>query len=84
MPEATNGDDELFGLTRMLETLNREPTATPERLLLNVRADVNTFVGGEEQFDDLTMLCLEYYGPAARLHLSGAILYAMREQAGEE
>ena len=84
VPEATNGDDELFGLTRMLETLNREPTATPERLLLNVRADVNTFVGGEEQFDDLTMLCLEYYGPAARLHLSGAILYAMREQAGEE
>ena len=32
------------------------------KILQNVRADVDKFVGGAEQFDDLTMLCVEYRG----------------------
>ena len=31
-----------------------------------VRADVDAFVGEAEQFDDLTMLCLQYLGPRAQ------------------
>ncbi|MCR5611639.1 MAG: serine/threonine-protein phosphatase [Clostridiales bacterium] len=62
VPEATDADNELFGTERMLEALNEEPGACPERILKNVRAAVDGFVSGAEQFDDLTMLCLEYHG----------------------
>jgi sigma-B regulation protein RsbU (phosphoserine phosphatase) len=30
-----------------------------------VKRSVDSFVGEAEQFDDLTMLCLEYRGPEA-------------------
>ncbi|MBO7675468.1 MAG: serine/threonine-protein phosphatase, partial [Atopobiaceae bacterium] len=61
--EATDANDELFGSDRMLEALNKDPDATPEEALANVRAGVDAFVGDEEQFDDLTMLCFTYEGP---------------------
>ena len=61
--EATNADEELFGTERMLDALNKDPGATPEQLLGNVRRAVDAFVGDAEQFDDLTMLCVEYKGP---------------------
>ena len=60
VPEATNGKNEPFGTERMLEALNREPNAGPERLLKNVRAAVDAFTEEAEQFDDLTMLSIEY------------------------
>ena len=62
VPEATNADNELFGTDRMLEALNMEPNASSQRILQNVRAAVDGFVQEAEQFDDLTMLCLEYKG----------------------
>ena len=46
----------------MLDTLNRMPEADPETLLREVHTAVDRFVRGAEQFDDLTMLCLEYRG----------------------
>ena len=46
----------------MLEALNQAPDADPETLLRNVRRAVDRFVGDDEQFDDLTMLCFEYKG----------------------
>ena len=64
MPEATNADDVLYGTDRMIEALNREPMAEPKVLLSNITADVDHFVGEAPQFDDLTMLCLQYNGPA--------------------
>ena len=62
VPEATNAANEMFGTERMLEALNREPGASPETLLRHVREAVDGFVLDAEQFDDLTMLCLEYRG----------------------
>ena len=62
VPEATDPDKQLFGTDRMLEALNSDPEASPEQVLRNVRRQVNTFVGDAEQFDDLTMLGLEYKG----------------------
>ena len=44
----------------MLAALNSEAEATPKEILRTVRASVDEFVGAAEQFDDLTMLCLEY------------------------
>ena len=62
VPEATNADEEMFGTERMVEALNRDPDASPQGVLKNVREAVDGFVKEAEQFDDLTMLCLEYYG----------------------
>lgn len=64
--EATNAEKELFGTDRMIDALNRDPDASPQDLLRNVRAEVDGFVKDAEQFDDLTMLCVEYRGPGAK------------------
>ncbi len=63
VPEATDANNTLFGTDRMLTALNHVPDASPERTLQNVRRDVDGFVKDAEQFDDLTMLCMEYRGP---------------------
>jgi sigma-B regulation protein RsbU (phosphoserine phosphatase) len=64
VPEATNSENELFGTDRMISALNEEPAVPPEKILKNVRRRVDEFVQEAEQFDDLTMLCLEYKGNA--------------------
>ena len=66
VPEATDGEDALFGAERMLTVLNEAPDASPEEILRNVRREVDEFVKDAEQFDDLTMLCMEYRGGGAR------------------
>ncbi len=62
VPEATDAENGMFGTDRMLDALNAEPDAKPEQLLRNVRGAVSGFVKDAEQFDDLTMLCIEYNG----------------------
>ncbi len=62
VPEATNAENELFGTDRMLDALNEDMQADPQQVLHQVRSAVDSFVGNAEQFDDLTMLCLEYKG----------------------
>ena len=62
LPEATNADLEMFGSDRLLAAMNAESDATPEQLINNIHAAVDEFVKNAEQFDDLTMLCLEYRG----------------------
>ena len=62
VPEATDAENNMFGMDRLLDTLNSEPDANPEKVLGNVRAAVDGFVKDAEQFDDLTMLCVEYRG----------------------
>ena len=63
VPEAANAGNELFGTERMIDALNAAPDAAPIDILKNVRKAVDCFVLNAEQFDDLTMLCLEYKGP---------------------
>jgi sigma-B regulation protein RsbU (phosphoserine phosphatase) len=62
VPEATNAQSEMFGTERMLEALNRDPSAAPKEILQNVKDAVESFVLDAEQFDDMTMLCVEYKG----------------------
>ena len=68
VPEATNEAEELFGTDRMIEVLNQEPGAPPEKILRNIQEGINDFVKDAEQFDDLTMLCLEYKGKEGNNH----------------
>ncbi len=65
VPEATDAGNQLFGTDRMIAALNAAPEASPRETLQQVRKAVDQFVGGAEQFDDLTMLCLKYNGAAA-------------------
>ena len=62
VPEATDANENLFGNERMLDALNGVRAAAPEGVLKGVRRAVDGFVKDAEQFDDLTMLCLEYKG----------------------
>ncbi|MCR4821479.1 MAG: PP2C family protein-serine/threonine phosphatase [Treponema sp.] len=62
IPEATNGQLELYGEERLVKALNKDPLAKPPLLLPSVKKDVDEFVGAAPQFDDLTMLALSYYG----------------------
>ena len=66
IPEATDKDEKMFGVQRMLDALNKDPGADPRQILENVREDVDDFVMGAEQFDDMTMLCLEYKGVSGK------------------
>ena len=63
VPEATDGSGEMFGTDRMIEALKSCTDKTPEEILQRVKSAVDSFVGDAEQFDDLTMMCLEYKGP---------------------
>lgn len=58
--EATNGEEELYGMERLEQILNKNSNCTPTELLKVVKKDVDLFVGEAPQFDDITMLCLEY------------------------
>ena len=60
--EATNGNDEQFGLNRIVDTLNNSKIDNPTEALQVVDKAVGEFVGDAPQFDDLTMLCFKYNG----------------------
>jgi len=62
VPEATDGANRMFGAARMLQALNTARDAAPEEIVKTVRAAVDGFVRDAEQFDDITMLCMEYRG----------------------
>ena len=60
--EATNSLNELFGTDRMLNALNMDHAASARELDTNVRRSIKYFVGDAPQFDDMTTLCLRFYG----------------------
>ncbi|MBQ7172733.1 MAG: PP2C family protein-serine/threonine phosphatase [Clostridia bacterium] len=63
VPEATDADGNMFGADRMVEALKAiDPSADPSVTLKAIRAAVDGFVKDAEQFDDITMLNLEYKG----------------------
>ena len=64
--EATSEADELFGMERTVETLNSVKDRSPKEILEKVKESVDAFVGNAAQFDDLTMLCVEYIGSEGR------------------
>ena len=60
--EATNADNELFGDDRLLTAMNSAPSVEPKELLAHVRGKIDKFVKDAPQFDDITMLGLQYKG----------------------
>ncbi|MBO5552150.1 MAG: SpoIIE family protein phosphatase [Lachnospiraceae bacterium] len=62
VPEASNASEEFYGTDRLISALNLNTGNSPESVINRVKKDVEEFVNGAEQFDDLTMLCLTYNG----------------------
>ena len=59
--EATDKNYQLYGMERLDNVLNAKCTdCNPEQTLQLVKEDIDAFVGAVDQFDDITMLCLEY------------------------
>ena len=62
LPEATDSAGEMFGMDRMTDALNEYLDEKPRPLIEGMRESVNKFVKDAEQFDDITMMCLESNG----------------------
>lgn len=66
--EATDKDGRLYGMGRLGEILTQNAALPPMELLGKIKEDIDVFVGDAPQFDDITMLCLEY---RERMHNEG-------------
>ncbi len=62
VPEANNRQGEQYGTDRMLAALNANLDKSTQDLLPAVKADLDSFVGTADQFDDITMLGFRYNG----------------------
>ena len=60
--EATNLNNELYGMDRLKAALDKNVDKKMSDLLPAIKADIDSFVGDAPQFDDITMLGFEYKG----------------------
>jgi phosphoserine phosphatase RsbU/P len=60
--EAMDPDQKLYSEDRLLKYLNGMQGKKVDELIHGVRADIDVFARGAEQWDDITMLALEYNG----------------------
>lgn len=60
VPEATNVDNKLYGEDRLLAFMNQNASMEATELLPALKAHIDEFVGEAPQFDDITMLMLDY------------------------
>lgn len=66
--EATNSVNELFGTDRMLNILNRKADITPSETIDSINEGIDEFVKETPQFDDITMISLEYNGSSMQMN----------------
>ncbi len=62
VPEATDTNKQMFTLKRTGETLCALHDKDPKTIIEGMELAIKEFVGDAPQFDDTTMLCLEYKG----------------------
>jgi sigma-B regulation protein RsbU (phosphoserine phosphatase) len=60
--EAINTDVKMFGEDRILSNLNRLKDSAPKEIVKGMHSSIDAFAGEAEQFDDITMMCIEYFG----------------------
>ena len=61
VPEASSVEGQ-FTRERMVTTLNKYRDMNPQEIIENIKDDIDLFVGQADQFDDITMLCVEFKG----------------------
>lgn len=70
IPEAINREKAPYGMKRLESVLAKNSEKAPSELLPLVKADVDAFVGDADQFDDITMLCIEFKGNGRKAEIS--------------
>lgn len=60
IPEAINKNNEQYGIDRLLNVLNENKGDKLEELLGKIHSDIEQFADGVEQFDDITMLAVNF------------------------
>lgn len=60
--EATSVQGELYGEERLENAVSGQTNLTPKLLISQIWDNVDQFQKGAEQFDDITMLAITYYG----------------------
>ena len=58
--EATDNNTELYGEQRLLDFVNSHKFTEPESICKLIKEDVDKFVGTAPQFDDITMLAMNF------------------------
>lgn len=58
--EAEDHEHNLFGDERLLGCLKGRSNSTSSDILANVKTEIDAFVKGNSQFDDITMLCFKW------------------------
>ena len=66
--EATNSREELFGDERLQNALNEYMDLPVEQFLPKIKECIDAFVGDADQFDDITMLALDYQSKGETEH----------------
>ena len=72
VPEANDASGGFFEESRMVSALNTSALSHPKEILAEVLNHTEAFTAGAEQYDDLTMLCLQYKGPGLLTRYSGS------------
>ena len=62
--EAENDSHTLFGEERLAACLQNAGSRSADEIIADVKAAIDEHVNGFDQFDDITMLCISYAGPA--------------------
>ena len=79
VPEATNSDNKLYGEDRLLKFMNQNSAVDARELLPDLKANIDEFVGEAPQFDDITMLMLDYKSKTGGEHMTNRKFKAKTE-----
>ena len=63
--EATDSEGKLYGENRLIDFMNQNRRCEAQKLLKALKENIDGFVGTAPQFDDITMLMLDYKKPTA-------------------
>ena len=83
VPEATNADNKLYGEERLLQFMNQNVTVEADEILPKLKASIDEFVGDAPQFDDITMLLLDYKFQKGGEYMTNKIFKAQTESLSD-
>ncbi len=79
VPEATDAENKLYGEDRLLDFMNKNASLVATEFLPALKANIDEFVGEAPQFDDITMLMLDYKSSMGGEHLTSKRFEAKTE-----